>query len=74
MKYIKSNADKTVTVEIPIDELRGLIDIVNEFRNGPYAITDDQWDSVMMQPRDIEEKIISGLRGIFDELDSLRQD
>ncbi|SHT79708.1 Uncharacterised protein [Mycobacteroides abscessus subsp. abscessus] len=65
MKYISSDK-RTITIEVPIDEMRAVLDILNEFRNGPYAITDDEWAEVMLQPREVESKILSDLDAIFD--------
>ncbi len=46
------------------------MDIVNEFRNGPYAINDEEWSAVMVQPRDLELKVLEGLDAALAAHDS----
>ena len=65
MKYLSSEHDDIV-VAMSIDEIRALLDIVNEFSDGPFALSDEQWDSVMTHPRDVESELLGGLASVID--------
>jgi hypothetical protein len=69
MRYV-SKKDDQVTLEVPIDELRALLDIVNEALHGPYALTDDEWNTVAVHKPELREKILNSLAQFIDTFDS----
>lgn len=69
MRYVASEGPNIV-LEFSDQEVRTLLDIVNEFSSGPYGLSDEQWNEVMLHPREFEKSILDGLAGAIDKHDA----
>ena len=69
MKYISSKGSDIV-LQLSDQELRALLDVVNEFSRGPFALSDDEWNQVMLQPREIEAELLVGLAAAVDQFNA----
>ena len=60
--------DNGAILELTTPELRLVYGVLIEVRNGPNAFNDDDWDTLVDQPRELEKAIIDSLQPIVARL------
>jgi len=68
MKATQIDREQVSLTASPL-ELRATLDLINEFLNGPFAITDEQWQTVMIHPPTVAQGLLSDLNKILGDYD-----
>lgn len=67
MKYI-SHDGSDIHLELSLEELGNLIDGINEISNGPYSLSDEEWEEVMLSSRDDMDALLDALVAVNNQV------
>jgi hypothetical protein len=65
MQEVRREGDEVV-LSMSLDELRLLTGALNEARNGPYAIPEDEWGGLVGQPPERASALLGQLLTILE--------